>query len=149
MESDLDQIETGQQNAASVWDGFVNSFRQLHEAAISKKKETPTKRQLDYYMRLAELVSKSELEEIIGNEEPQKMDGERIGEVIDKLKKATEDIALPASTKQISQVPLSRYEKAKAKVELYCREFAKVGEKRSLSELATGIKDYEMNIYHL
>ena len=37
-------------------------------------------------------------------------------------------------------------EKAKAKVELYCREFAKVGEKRSLSELATGIKDYEMNI---
>ena len=29
---------------------------------------------------------------------------------------------------------------------MYCREFAKVGEKRSLSELATGIKDYEMNI---
>ena len=28
MESDLDQIETGQQNAATVWDGFVNSFRQ-------------------------------------------------------------------------------------------------------------------------
>ena len=104
MESDLDQIETGQQDGASVWDGFVNSFRQLHEAAISKKKETPTKRQLDYYMRLAELVSKSELENIIGDEEPHKMDGERIGEVIDKLKKATEDIALPASAKQISYV---------------------------------------------
>ena len=104
MESDLDQIETGQRDGASVWDGFVNSFRQLHETAISKKKETPTKRQLDYYMRLAELVSNSELEKIIGNEEPHKMDGERIGEVIDKLKKATEDIALPASVKQISYV---------------------------------------------
>jgi len=104
MESDLDQIETGQQDGASVWDGFVNSFRQLHETAISKKKETPTKRQLDYYMRLAELVSNSELENIIGNEDPHKMDGERIGEVIDKLKKATEDIALPASSKQVSYV---------------------------------------------
>jgi len=37
-------------------------------------------------------------------------------------------------------------EKAKAKVDLYMNEFAKVGEKRSLSELATGIIDYEMNI---
>jgi hypothetical protein len=55
-------------------------------------------------MRLVELVSKSELENIIGDEEPHKMDGERIGEVIDKLKKATEDIALPASAKQISYV---------------------------------------------
>jgi len=102
MELDLDQIETGQQQGAKVWDGFVNSFRQLHEAAISKKKETPTKRQLDYYERLASLVSDSELESIIGIEEPQKMSGERIGEVIDKLRKATEDIALPASAKQIS-----------------------------------------------
>ena len=102
MELDLDQIETGQQKGAKVWDGFVNSFRQLHEAAISKKKETPTKRQLDYYERLASLVSDSELEVIIGSEEPQKMSGERIGEVIDKLRKATEDIALPASAKQIS-----------------------------------------------
>ena len=102
MELDLDQIETGQQKGAKVWDGFVNSFRQLHEAAISKKKETPTKRQLDYYERLASLVSDSELEAIIGSEEPQKMSGERIGEVIDKLRKATEDIALPASAKQIS-----------------------------------------------
>ena len=102
MELDLDQIETGQQQGAKVWDGFVNSFRQLHEAAISKKKETPTKRQLDYYERLASLVSDSELEEIIGGEDPQKMSGERIGEVIDKLRKATEDITLPASAKQIS-----------------------------------------------
>jgi len=102
MELDLDQIETGQQKGANVWDGFVNSFRQLHEAAISKKKETPTKRQLDYYERLASLVSDSELEEIIGGEDPQKMSGERIGEVIDKLRKATEDITLPASAKQIS-----------------------------------------------
>ena len=32
------------------------------------------------------------------------MNGERIGKVIDQLKKATEDIALPASAKQISYI---------------------------------------------
>ena len=102
MESELDQIETGKQSGAIVWDGFVNSFKQLHEKAIDKKKETPTKRQLDYYMRLADLVSNTELEKIIGDEEPHTMNGERIGEVIDTLKKATEDIALPPSIKQLS-----------------------------------------------
>lgn len=102
MEFELDQIETGQQNGATVWDGFVNSFKQLHEKAISKKKETPTKRQLDYYLRLASLVSDSDLEKVIGKEDPQTMSGERIGEVIDSLKKETEDIPLPASAKQLS-----------------------------------------------
>jgi hypothetical protein len=102
MEVELDQIETGQQNGATVWDGFVNSFKQLHEKAISKKKETPTKRQLDYYIRLASLVSDSELEKVIGKEDPQTMSGERIGEVIDSLQKETEDIPLPASAKQLS-----------------------------------------------
>ena len=102
MEVELDQIETGQQNGATVWDGFVNSFKLLHEKAISKKKETPTKRQLDYYIRLASLVSDSELEKVIGKEDPQTMSGERIGEVIDSLQKETEDIPLPASAKQLS-----------------------------------------------
>ena len=102
MESDLDQIETGQQKGGTVWDGFVTSFKQLHDSAISKKKEKPTKRQLDYYNRLAELVSNSELEEIVKEEKPSEMSGEMIGEVIDKLRKATEGLALPASAKQIA-----------------------------------------------
>jgi len=102
MEFELDQIETGQQNGATVWDGFVNSFKQIHENAIEKKKETPTKRQLDYYIRLASLVSDSELEKITDKEDPLAMSGERIGEVIDSLKNATEDIPLPASAKQLS-----------------------------------------------
>ena len=102
MESELDQIETGKQNGAMVWDGFVTSFKELHGKAVEKKKETPTKRQLDYYLRLASLVSDSELEKILDNEDPIKMNGERIGEVIDTLKNATEDIPLPASAKQLS-----------------------------------------------
>jgi hypothetical protein len=102
MESELDQIETGKQNGAIVWDGFVTSFNELHDKALMKKKETPTKRQLDYYLRLASLISESELEKIIGKEDPQKMNGERIGEVIDSLKNATDDISLPASVKQLS-----------------------------------------------
>ena len=102
MESDLDQIETGQQQGSLVWDGFVTSFKQLHESAILKKKEKPTKRQLDYYERLAALVSDEELGKIIGDEEPSEMNGERIGEVIDQLRKSTEGVAIPASAKQIS-----------------------------------------------
>jgi len=102
MESELDQIETGKQSGATVWDGFVNSFKQLHDKAVEKKKETPTKRQLDYYIRLASLVSDSELEKVIGKEDPLTMNGERIGEVIDSLQKETEDIPLPASAKQLS-----------------------------------------------
>ena len=76
--------------------------KELHNKAVEKKKETPTKRQLDYYHRLAVLVSDSELEKILDNEDPVKMNGERIGEVIDTLKNATEDIPLPASVKQLS-----------------------------------------------
>ena len=102
MENDLDQIETGKHSGAQVWGDFVESFRELHESAIAKKKEKPTKRQLDYYLRLAALVSNEELEKIIGNEDPREMDGKRIGEVIDDLRTATEDMPMPASVKQIS-----------------------------------------------
>ena len=102
MESDLDQIETGQQQGSMVWDGFVNSFKALHESAIEKKKLKPTKRQYDYYTSLAALVSDSDLSKLIGDEVPSEMSGERIGEVIDELKKATEGLALPASAKQIA-----------------------------------------------
>ncbi|MBE27909.1 MAG: hypothetical protein CMB06_02205 [Euryarchaeota archaeon] len=101
-ENDLYQIETGKHSGAQVWGDFVESFRELHESAIAKKKEKPTKRQLDYYLRLADLVSNEELEKIIGNEDPREMDGKRIGEVIDDLRTATEDMPMPASVKQIS-----------------------------------------------
>ena len=57
MESDLDQIETGQQQGSLVWDGFATSFKQLHDSAILKKKEKPTKRQLDYYTRFCLLYT--------------------------------------------------------------------------------------------
>ena len=102
METDLDQIETGQHSGAEVWEDFVDSFRELHESAIAKKKEKPTKRQLDYYLRLADLVSEEELVKIIGDDDPREMDGKRIGEVIDNLRTATEDMPMPASPKQIS-----------------------------------------------
>ena len=51
---------------------------------------------------IPKLERNNELKNIISDEDPSKMDGERIGDVIDKLKKATENIALPASAKQIS-----------------------------------------------
>jgi len=104
MELKLDQIETGKQNAVLVWDNFVSSFRKLHESALDKKRSKPTKRQIEYFERLSSLVSLEELKKLIKDEDPYLMNGERIGEVIDSLKKATEDLEFPASSKQISYI---------------------------------------------
>jgi hypothetical protein len=46
------------------------------------------------------------------------------------------------------RVSRSKEEDSKAKVEWYVDEFLKVGEKRSLSELATGIIDCEISMSH-
>ena len=51
---------------------------------------------------MADLVSEEELVRIIGDDDPREMDGKRIGEVIDDLRTATEDMPMPASPKQIS-----------------------------------------------
>ena len=50
-----------------------------------------------------------------------------------------------SSTVKLSR---SKEEDSKAKVEWYVDEFLKVGEKRSLSELATGIIDCEISMSH-
>jgi len=102
MESDLDQIETGNENPALVWGDFVSSFKNLHEKALEMKKSKPTRRQIEYYERLASLITEQELSDILDGNDPLSMDGERIGEVIDTLIKATEGLSFPASVKQLS-----------------------------------------------
>ena len=104
MESDLDQIETGVKDPVVVWDDFVSSFRDLHEKALEMKKERPTRRQIEYYERLASLISDEDLNKILDGRDPLSMDGEKIGEIIDGLKKATADVVLPASAKQLSYI---------------------------------------------
>jgi hypothetical protein len=104
MESDLDLIESGVKDSVRVWDDFVSSFRALHEKALEMKKERPTRRQIEYYERLASLISDEDLNKILDGRDPLSMDGEKIGEIIDELKKATEDVVLPASAKQLSYI---------------------------------------------
>lgn len=102
MELDLDKIETGSHNSALVWSDFASSFKNLHEKALEMKKSKPTRRQIEYYERLASLITEEELNGILKGNDPFSMDGEKIGEVIDALRKATEGVALPASAKQLS-----------------------------------------------
>jgi len=66
------------------------------------KKIKPTRRQIEYYERLASLITEQELNEILGGKDPLSMDGEKMGEVLDSLRKATEGISPPASPKQLS-----------------------------------------------
>ena len=102
MESDLDKIETGSRDAAEVWETFLNYFRELHDNALKKKKEFPTKRQVQFYERLASLVSEKKLEDILQGKDPLKYNSEMMGELIDTLMKETEGMALPPTAKQIS-----------------------------------------------
>jgi len=102
MESDLDKIETGSREAVDVWETFLNYFRELHDNALKKKKEFPTKRQIQFYERLASLVSNNKLEEILQGKDPLKCDSETMGELIDTLMKETEGLALPPTAKQLS-----------------------------------------------
>ena len=104
MESDLDKIETGSRDAAEVWETFLNYFRDLHDNALSKKKEFPTKRQVQYYERLASLVTDDELEKLLNGEDPLKFGSEKMGELIDSLTKATEGMQLPPTAKQVSYI---------------------------------------------
>ena len=53
-----------------------------------------------------------------------------------------------ASHSHTERVSKAKEEYSKAKVEWYVDEFLKVGEKRSLSELATGIIDCETTMSH-
>ncbi len=104
MELDLDKIETGSREAAEVWDNFVNYFRELHDNALKKKKEFPSKRQIQFYERLASLVASEKLEEILKGEDPLKCSSEKMGEIIDALMKETEGISLPPTAKQVSYI---------------------------------------------
>ena len=102
MESDLDKIETGSRDAAEVWETFLNYFRELHDNALKKKKEFPTKRQIQFYQRLASLVSSERLEEMLQGNDPLKYNSEMMGELIDSLMKETEGMSLPPTAKQVS-----------------------------------------------
>ncbi len=102
MESDLDKIETGSRDAAEVWETFLNYFRELHDNALKKKKEFPTKRQIQFYERLASLVSSDKLEEMLQGNDPLKYNSEMMGELIDSLMKETEGMSLPPTAKQVS-----------------------------------------------
>ena len=50
------------------------------------------------------MISDDDLNKILDGRDPLSMDGDKIGEVIDGLKKATEDVVLPASAKQLSYI---------------------------------------------
>jgi hypothetical protein len=104
MELDLDKIETGSRAAAEVWDNFVTYFRELHDNALKKKKEFPTKRQIQYYERLASLISSDKLEEILQGNDPLKYNSEKMGDLIDSLMKETEGLSLPPTAKQVSYI---------------------------------------------
>ena len=100
MEVQLDHVEGGQTVAAQAWQEFADHFSALHSAALERKKERATPRQLAYLQSLT-VQAGTEAEPLLEGKNIEKLDGEAIGALIEQLKPLTEGKDVPASEKQV------------------------------------------------
>ena len=100
MEATLDGIEAGERDAAEAWHRFVNSFREIHQHALDRKKLTPTPKQLAFFERLVANMSPEEVHEVTGGRPAAEVNGEEMAQLIDTLKDAHPLGAIPVSEKQ-------------------------------------------------
>ena len=100
MEVQLDHVEGGQTVAAQAWQEFADHFSALHRAALERKKERATPRQLAYLQSLT-VQAGTEAEPLLEGKNIEKLDGEAIGALIEQLKPLTEGKDVPASEKQV------------------------------------------------
>jgi len=104
MEANLDAIEEGNASAPQQWHTFVEHFQALHLAALDKKKQSPTPKQLAYYGRITQSLSDEQIANYSGGKSPENMTGTEIREILDVITKAHPAEEQPASEKQISWI---------------------------------------------
>ena len=100
MEVQLDHIEGGEAVAAQAWREFADHFSALHRAALERKKERATPRQLAYLQSLAAQAG-AEAEPLLVGKVIEELDGEAVGALIEQLQPLTEGKDVPASEKQV------------------------------------------------
>ncbi len=104
MEANLDLIEAGNSSAPKEWHTFVEHFQALHLAALEKKKQSPTPKQLAFYHRITASLSDEQLATYSGGKAPEDMTGSEIREILDVISKAHPAEEQPASEKQINWI---------------------------------------------
>ena len=103
MEEKLDLIETGEASAPDHWSHFVNTFREMHNIALEKRREKPTLRQIQYLQGILNRMSEREREDLIGDSLVEELSGEKVRNIIDGLGDSIQS-NIPPSEKQIATI---------------------------------------------
>jgi hypothetical protein len=103
MEENLDLIETGQANAAEQWTYFVDTFRDMHNIALEKRREKPTVRQIQFLQGILNRMTEQQRKDLVGDNSVEELSGDRVREIIDGLDE-TAQANIPPSEKQIATI---------------------------------------------
>jgi hypothetical protein len=102
MESNLDTIEDSSQSAPKIWHDFVEKFVIINENAKTKKRSTPTKRQIELLNNLMKNMNENELANYLKGKKPNELTGDEMRETLDLIIKEGGDF--PASEKQMNLI---------------------------------------------
>jgi len=103
MEEKLDQIETGEASAPEQWSHFVDTFREMHNIALEKRREKPTLRQIQYLQGILDRMTEQERNDLVGDSLVEQLSGEQVRNIIDGLSDTIQS-NLPPSEKQIATI---------------------------------------------
>ena len=103
MEEQLDLIEAGVTSAPEHWSQFVETFREMHNIALERRREKPTIRQIQFLQGILNRMSDQERERLVGKDSVEQLSGERVRDLIDQLSQS-EQTNIPPSEKQIATI---------------------------------------------
>ena len=103
MEEQLDLIEAGVTSAPEHWSQFVETFREMHNIALERRREKPTIRQIQFLQGILNRMSDQEREALVGKDSVEELSGERVRNLIDQLSQS-ERTNIPPSEKQIATI---------------------------------------------
>ena len=103
MEEQLDLIEAGVTSAPEHWSKFVETFREMHNIALERRREKPTIRQIQFLQGILNRMSDQEREGLVGKDSVEELSGERVRNLIDQLSQS-EQTNIPPSEKQIATI---------------------------------------------
>lgn len=103
MEEKLDLIEAGEAGAPEHWAHFVDTFRDMHNIALEKRREKPTLRQIQYLQAILNRMTKQERNDLVGDGLVEELSGEQVRNIIDGLGESAQ-ANIPPSEKQIATI---------------------------------------------
>ena len=132
MEEKLDLIEAGEAGAPEHWAHFVDTFRDMHNTALEKRREKPTLRQIQYLQAILNRMTEQEKKDLVGDSLVEELTGEQVRNIIDGLGDSAQS-NIPPSEKQIATI-LKLVDRLKIDLGLFLKD---MGES-DISELTGG-----------